>query len=419
MSRIRRLISAAAILSTRTMIPVAFVSVLAVSCNPDSSSTSKVTRTDSAGVTIVENFGPPAAVEGGWTVSDAPSLSIGTVEGEEVYQFFGVAGVHRFSDGRIGAVDSGSRMVRVFASDGTFLRAFGQQGAGPEEFEAPVLAGCVGDTLMVVDRAHHRLTLVHPDLGFVGLARISDDVGGYLNPSGGFANGQTVYGGAFDMRRIGELKNGMNRAGTFYRSAKPDGTLATDFGDKDGAEFFIKDMEGEGQDSRPALIPFAKGPTATVSPNYFFFSDQDGYEIEVYDPSGALVRLIRMDWEPTSTTPADGERHIESVVAQVGSPNEEAEIRAYLGALPLAETFPPHGALIADSSDCLWVEDFQRPGFENRAWNVFDPEGALLGRVTLPENFNPMEIGQDYILGMGWDEMNVEYVKMYDLSRGG
>ena len=401
----------------RPITEVVFLSLLLCACDSMASSGLRVSRTDSAGVEIVENSGSASLGEDGWSVSPVPALTIGTIEGPESYQFFGIAGIHRFSDGRIGVVDSGSRSVRIFNADGVFQASYGQRGEGPEEFEMPVLAGTVGDTLLVVDRAHHRLSFVHPDQGFMGLVRIADDVGGYLNPSGSFANGQTVYGGAFDMRRIGELHNGMNRAGTFYRSANLDGTQAADFGDKDGAEFFIKDLEAEGQESRPALIPFAKVPVATVSPNYFFFSDQDSYEVEVYDPAGALVRLIRLEWEPTATTPADGERHIEGVVAQVGNPNEEADIRAYLGALPLAATFPPHGGLMADALDWLWVEDFQRPGFENRAWSVFDAEGVFKGRVTMPDNFNPTEIGPDYILGVGWDEMNVEYVKMFGLVR--
>jgi len=404
--------------ATHTLGFVAFLSMATVSCSSDTASHSIVTRIDSAGVTVVGNSGPPPADGGGWAVALEPSLSIGTVGGEEVYQFFGVAGVHRFSDGRIGAADSGSRNVRIYAADGTHIRSLGQQGAGPEEFEMPLIAGAIGDTLVVADRAHHRLSLVHPDQGFVGLARISDDVGGYLNPAGGFANGQTVYGGAFDMRRIDELQNGMNQAHTFYRSSNLDGSLAADFGDKDGADFFIKDLEGDGQDSSPAVIPFGRIPMAAVSANFFFFSDQDGYEIEVFDPSGRMVRIIRLVSEPIPVTAADGERHIESVVEQVGSPDQAAGIRAYLGALPLPVAFPPHGRLLADQLDFLWVEDFQRPGFENRVWNIFNPEGALVGRVTLPENFNPAEIGEDYILGVGWDEMNVEYVRSYALTRG-
>jgi hypothetical protein len=252
----------------------------------------------------------------------------------------------------------------------------------------------------------------------VGLARVADEVGGFLNPAGSFASGQTVYGGAFDMRKIGELKNGMNRAGTFYRSSALDGSLATDFGDKPGAEFYIKDLEGEGQDASPQVIPFARIPAGTTSPSFLFFSPQDAYEIEVYEPSGNLLRLIRLDHDPIPVTPADGEKHIERVVEQVGSPEQEAGIRAQLGSLPLPELFPPHGSLLADRMDFLWVQDYQLPGAESWSWNIFDPEGALVGRLRLPEQFTPAEIGPDYVLGLGWDDMNVEYVRMYALTRG-
>jgi len=211
----------------------------------------------------------------------------------------------------------------------------------------------------------------------------------------------------------------MNRAGTFYRSSALDGSMLADFGDKPGAEFYIHDLEAGGQQARPQVIPFAKIPAAAVSPSYFFFGAQDGYEIEVFDPMGNLVRLIRLDVEPIPVTAADGEAHIERVVAQVGSPDQEAGIRAQLGSLPLPEFFPPHAGLLADRLDYLWVQDFQRPGAENRTWNVFSPAGVLEARVTLPENFNPTQIGPDYVLGLGWDDMNIEYVRMFALTKGG
>jgi len=372
---------------------------------------------DSAGITIVENMGPAQPESNAWSLSAEPVLSIGSVAGSEDLQLYDVAGAHRLSDGRIGVVNAGSWEVRFFGQSGEPLATYGMRGGGPEEFEAPALAGFLGDTLIVVDRAHHRLTLLHPDQGFVGLARVSDEVGGFLNPVGVFGDGRTVFGGAFDMRRIGELHNGMNRAHTFYRSSNLDGSMATDFGDQLGAEFYIKDVEGSGQDSRPAVIPFGKLPLATVSPTHFYFSDQEKWEIQVRSPDGALVRLIRQEWEPVAVTPEDGALHIENVVTQVGDPNQAGQIRHYLGALPLPDHFPPFGSLLADLEGYLWVQDFQRPGAENRSWSIFDPQGARVARVTLPERFNPLEIGSDFVLGLAWDEMNVEYLRLYSLRR--
>ncbi len=399
-------------------LPILLPFLLTLSCSLGEQGDPGFTRTDSTGIEIVVNHSLPPEDGGGWSLSPDPILSIGAIDGDEAYQLFGLAGMHRLSDGGFGIVNAGSHQVRFYSRDGIFVQAFGQRGGGPDEFEAPALAGSVGDTLIVVDRAHHRLTYVHPSQGFVGLTRVSDEVGGFLNPAGSFADGQTVYGGAFDMRKVGELKNGMNRAGTFYRSSNLDGSLATDFGDKPGAEFFIKDLESEGRDSRPAMTPFAKIPTGAVSPNHFFFSSQNSYEIQVYEPSGQLERLIRLDTDQLPVSASDGERHIEQVVEQVGSPDQEAGIRAQLGSLPLPDFFPPHASIMGDQLDCLWVQDFQRPGKENRSWNIFNPGGVLVARLTLPERFNPTEIGPDYILGQGWDEMDVEYVRLYALTRG-
>ena len=395
------------------------LAALTTACTSGASSSARATQRDSAGVVIVENTGSVPVNAAGWGVAAEPTLSIGTVDGESPYQLYGVAGAHRFSDGRIGVVNAGSREVRIFSPEGVHLRTFGQQGGGPEEFEMPVLGGAVNDTLFVVDRAHHRISNIHPDAGFVRVARVSDEVGGYLNPTGTFANGETVFGGAFDMRRIGEVRNGINRAHTFYRSSGPDGALATDFGDKAGAEFYVRDLDGEGPDSRPALFPFAKVPVATVSPNHFFFGDQDAFEVEVYEPSGRLARVVRLAWDPIPVTEEDRARHIEAVVAQVGDPDQASQIRQQLGSLPLPDVFPAHGAIMADLLGCLWVEDFQRPGAENRAWNIFNPEGVLVARVTLPERFNPMEIGRDYVLGVGSDDLDVEYVRLYAVERPG
>jgi hypothetical protein len=124
-----------------------------------------------------------------------------------------------------------------------------------------------------------------------------------------------------------------------------------------------------------------------------------------------------MEWSPEGVTQEHGAQHIEDVVAQVGSPAQETEIRQYLGALPLPEAFPPHGTILGDLMNHLWVSDFDKPGEDTRTWTVFDPEGTAVARVTFPQNFNPAEIGPDYVLGIGWDELNVEYVRMYSLQR--
>jgi len=352
-------------------------------------------------------------------VSETPLLAIGTTDGEDAYQFFGISGLHRFDDGRIGVVNAGSRQVRTYDADGTFLRAYGKQGNGPGEFQIPVLAGILADTLIIVDQAGHRLSFVHPDTGFVRVARVSDDVGGYLNPVGALDGGRPVFGGAFDMRRFGELRVGFNRAGTFHRAANPDGSLAADFGDVAGAEFWIEEISAEGQPSHPVLIPFGKVGQATAARDRFYYSDQGSFEIHAFDAAGALVRIIRLEREPVAVTEQDRQRYINATLASVQNPEQADAVRRQLNGTPLPDAFPALAALMADRAGNLWVAEYDRPGEERNAWLVFDHDGELAARTTLPPGFNPLEIGDSYALGVFRDDLGVETVRLYALDRSG
>jgi len=375
------------------------------------------TMTDSAGVTIVENRGSAPLNGGGWGIASEPDVAIGAVEGDTAYQFFGISGAHRTADGRYVVVNAGSRNVRVYDAQGVFVRSFGGRGGGPEEFEMPVLAGVSHDTLIVVDQAHHRLSMVHPDAGIVRVARVADDVGAFLNPVGAFGNGDVAFGGALDMART-QLRQGLNRAYTFYRSCDPNGALAADFGHQMGADFFIERMGPRGPETRPALVPFGRMPLATVSRDRFYFGAQDGWEVEAYDPSGKLVRLIRLDRDPVPVTDEDTQRYIDDVVASVPGENG-VRMRAMLEEIPVPDVFPPYGALGTDALGYLWVADYPRPGDDASTWTIFDADGRLAGRVTTPPNVSILEIGADYLLGVYRDELGVEYLHQYAVRRPG
>ncbi len=396
---------------------VLFLAIAALSCTADGPPTSDAVQYDSAGLKIVENASPAPASDGAWRVAPEPSLVIGSVQGDPSYQFFGIAGAHRMADGRVAVVDAGSFEVRIFDANGTFLQAYGRRGAGPEEFGMPALAGTISDTLVIVDRAHHRLTFLHPDAGFVRLARVDDEVGGFLNPSGMFRNGHAVFGGAFDMRRIGDLKEGMNRAHTFYRSCDPDGSAVADFGDKQGAEFYIGSLEGSGPDSRPSLIPFGKTPLATVTPDRFYFAEGGTYEIEVYESSGGLVGLIRLEHRAVPIQRQHVDQYVDMVAANAPDADMARAMRQHLLRLPVPDAFPAIGALQGDNMGYLWVADYTPPNEPKSTWNIFDPAGVLAGRVSLPSRVYPLEIGRDYLLGTYRDEDGVEYLHLYPVAR--
>jgi hypothetical protein len=86
-------------------------------------------------------------------------------------------------------------------------------------------------------------------------------------------------------------------------------------------------------------------------------------------------------------------------------------------------TFPPalpaHGnALRAEvGGGHLWLQEYRRDSAHPHRWSVFDPDGAWLGVVETPADFSLTEVGLDYVLGIGRDELDIQYVEMYRLLK--
>jgi hypothetical protein len=403
-----------------TALVLAFAS-LTSACARDASCGISVAEWDSSGVTIVENRGVAPLNGGGWSVAERPELSIGAAEGDPEEMLYDVTGAHRLADGRIAVANAGTSELRLYDRTGGYLGSFGQRGEGPGEFTSMRLVGVTSrDVMVLADAGLRRITTVHPDEGMLGNALVDAEVLPFLNPAGLFADGSAVFGGHFDVSRVMGMEEGLVRAPTLYRSCAPDGSLAADFGDFPGVALFLEWEEREGRRSlSPYLIPFGMTPQATVSADLFYFGGGDRYEIQAHAPSGELVRLIRLDREPIRTTQEDKLHYIEETVPDRVGQERARELRALFEHLPASETFPAYGRLKADVLGYLWVEEYRLPGEVTPTWNIFDPNGALAGRVSLPPDVSILEIGVDYLLGINLDEMDVEYVEVYRLERPG
>jgi hypothetical protein len=96
-----------------------------------------------------------------WMVSAEPLLDIGVEDGEEPYLLHEVTSATRLDDGRVVVANDGSKELRFFDDEGTFLFAAGRSGEGPGEYlildrvraEHP-------DTLLVFDTYQQRISLV-------------------------------------------------------------------------------------------------------------------------------------------------------------------------------------------------------------------------------------------------------------------
>ena len=79
------------------------------------------------------------------------------------------------------------------------------------------------------------------------------------------------------------------------------------------------------------------------------------------------------------------------------------------------DSVPKAVGLFVDDLNRVWARLLD-PALTDGIWyDVFDSDGRYLGPVRLPIRFTPLEIGRDYVLGVAKDELDVEYIELYDL----
>lgn len=131
------------------------------------------------GVVHVVNSPPAEGIAPRWEI--VPTVEIGTMSGSGPALFGQVKGVAPLPDGRIAVLDAQAQEVRIFAADGQHLRTFGGEGEGPGEFTGAngILVGTDG-LIRVNDPRNARITLIHPESGYVSSTPIEVQMFGFL-----------------------------------------------------------------------------------------------------------------------------------------------------------------------------------------------------------------------------------------------
>jgi hypothetical protein len=372
---------------------------------------------DSSGVSIVENTGSVDPESSDWRLASIPSVIVGSLDGPEGDQLIDVAGAALLSDGRIAVGDSGAKNVRVFGSDGRHQITLGGEGEGPGEFQAVQLAGVLpGDTLVVVDRRLLRISFLTPDGGFLrSEAMVSGDT--YLIQClGMFDDGSVLMEGLV----LDALEaEGYARRDQAFLSIGTDGALIADFGRFPGMESVMATFTTEhGVATTLQSVPFGKSGPGAVAGKSFYFGSQESYEVQEYGIDGALRRLIRLDRPPAPVTADQLDAFISAEMAEAEDETEAREIRQRYADGPTPEFHPAFSALFANHDGFLFIQSPEIPEATSVVLDVFDPDGRLVGAMPVPDGVDEiLEIGSDHLLGLHRDELDVEYVRYYELTR--
>lgn len=318
-----------------------------------------VVVTDSAGVEIVSNSA--TLIRSSWTVDSTPMLQIGVLDGPPEYVLSGVAGAVRLTDGRVAIGDGGSASVRIYAADGRFLREFGRAGNGPGEFASLDLSRIGGDTLLITDVTNRRFSVLDPEHGFLRFMSFPASM-----PA---ADVRGVAGGAAVAWRLDSVQP--RTAGWDSLSIVTINLRTEEVREIRRAPFVLRD----------AAAPIERTALLTAAHDGFWYGQGETFEVRQYSASGAVVRLVRLGSGPDGTPAPPGQ---------------------FLGSM-----------VDLDGNLWIWMLEEGSPPY----WHVFSPAGHYLSKVELPSGFLPYEIGPDYVLTRHWDAFDVEYVRLYRLSK--
>lgn len=396
--------------------------LLQPACSPAERTTVAGQVRDSAGVTIVEIPDRLHPQQERWFVSPEPSIVLS--EAGPGREFYNVTGALVLQDGRIAVANGGSAEIFLFDETGGFQGSHGRRGEGPGEYKRPVIAGSLGsDTLVIVDSERRRISLVHAEDGFLSSSQIQEELGSPASPRGMFADRTMVVGGGHSwVSGSGDQEtSGYSRPNTSYRSSTLDGTFVTDFGEFPGAELQITVIGlPDGESSMTAdLIPFSKLSSVAVGPDFFFVGHQSTWEVQAFDSSGELKKILRLDRPPARVRDSDVEALIQESIEGASDPSMAPAIRREFAETTIPETMPAFSSLKVDPRGFLWVGRYRPPGETVPAYDVIDPAGSLVAEVSLPVGNRILQIGADFILTRHRDDLDVESVRLFSLERPG
>lgn len=400
----------------RTLLPVLVLLGTACETGEDSSDEAlHATVRDSAGVTIVDTEPPPLGTRLAWQIGTQPSLSIGAIDSGEADQLFRVTDATRLSDGRIAIANSGSNEIRVFNPDGSHAATWGGRGEGPGEFTSyspTAVALWPGDSIAAPNPWGGRLSLFDANGNHGRDVRLSPPLMDIVDLLPG---GRIFAKASSGLRPDATGSSGLVRIGDEWGILAADGTQQASLGEHPGVEWWaIFDSDGSIQGGRPH--PYGRSTMGAVWGDLVAVGDSERYEIRAFSADGTLVRIVRREGELDGPSRADLDAYHARRYADM--PDEErTQALDQVRDMPLVETYPAFAAIMSDRAGYLWVREYWAPDAEGPVWAVFDPDGQLQGLVETPSGLRLFEIGDDYLLGWAYDELQVEHVQIWPLSR--
>jgi hypothetical protein len=300
--------------------------------------------------------------------------------------------------GRIYILDGSANEIRVFNSDGQFVRAVGRSGDGPGEFRQPAgISVAPNGGFWIADPTVNRYTQFDSSGVVLQTLTAGLTASWYLMfPWQGTVDslGRVhLYSLSADGARIVRFAPSLDRADTFpvpYRQA---------------AEIALVDQTGELRASMP--VPFSPAIVRHIARNgLLWFGANERYEIINQTLEGDTVRIIGKAFRPVAVSDAERTAALQPVQQFIshGGKLEGPDIPQFK---------PAYDWLVVDDHSYLWVRPHLAAAADVPVLEVFDDEGRYLGSMQVHSQLDPeilpIVIGS-HIYAIVRDELDVQYL---------
>jgi hypothetical protein len=342
----------------------------------------------------------------GWTLTE--ELVIGDAESDTAPLLSDVAALEVDSTGRIYVLDRQLSAVLVFDHQGALATRFGRQGEGPGEFRGPNGIGWdQAGRLWVIEGQGSRNSIFDREGRFLETRPRTTGFYGYIW-NGKFLDSGEMIEPVFD--RSDSYSKPMLARYDSVRGLVDTVTLPYTMG---GDNFFRFEFKNG---YSIAGIPFYPAPWSWIDPRGFIWTGNTGrYELTQLSMQGDTIRVIRKEQPPIPVSQSE----LDSAIARLkemaqGAPFDEGKIPRIK---PVLER------VVVDDSGYVWVMTMEAAGTTGTGFDVFDPEGRFLGRVTTPRQLGPFRPAAPMVLRRGklWgvvvDEDDLPGVARWAISR--
>jgi len=388
--------------------------------------------TDSAGVSIVDNYRAVGTETWTWHRSEDPVLRIGEVDAADPGVLFAsVESVTRLSDGRIVVLEGQSSEIRWFDSTGRHLATRGGRGGGPGEFNsAAQIVRLSGDTIFVQDQPALEHVYFGPDMTFIREERLDRARFAAMGPWAPCVGPSLADGSFITCRQLDQdppvLQPGLSRSfSRLVRVTRPLDSIH-ELGILGGIEQWRMEVSGQACRQR---IPSPVCLRATLHPFYSVgYSAVGGappiiaivlnpaYVIEIWTLDGRLERIVRR--RGARRQPSDAERAEADAQVSNWAAGDEVLLNRFLAEMEVPDSIPAVYDLKIGVDGDIWVlREGTLESQPEALYDIFDATGRFLGEMRFPREFRVQEIGVDYILGVRRDENDVPFVETYALDR--